>query len=82
VKAGVSCPPVLVTTADDDDRVDPSHARKFVAALQAAQSGLPPQAKHNPILLRIDAHAGHLGGNTASRASDICTFLWHVFGMN
>ena len=84
VKAGVSYPPILVTTADSDDRVDPSHAKKFVAALQAAQSCLPPGATRNPILLRIDTKAGHGGGKPTTKvideASDIYAFLFRVLG--
>jgi prolyl oligopeptidase len=81
VKPGVSYPPVLVTTADDDDRVGPSHATKFVAALQAAQSAVAPGATRNPILLRIAAKGGH-GESSTSSDSDICAFLFRVFGMN
>ena len=43
----------LITTADTDDRVVPSHALKFTAALQAADAGV------NPIVLRMDRDAGH-----------------------
>jgi prolyl oligopeptidase len=86
VKPGVSYPPILVTTADSDDRVDPSHAKKFVATLQAAQSAFPPDAKKNPILLRIETKAGHGGGKPTRKvideASDIYAFLFRVFGMN
>jgi prolyl oligopeptidase len=85
VKPGVSYPPILVTTADSDDRVDPSHAKKFVATLQAAQSSLPPGPSHNPILLRVETKAGHGGGKPTSKvideASDIYAFLFKVFGM-
>ncbi len=41
----------------DDDRVDPMHARKFLAALQAASMG-------GPALLRLDRDAGHMGGGS------------------
>ena len=43
-------------SADSDDRVDPMHARKFVAALQAATTG-------GPVLLRIEKHSGHGGAD-------------------
>ena len=36
VKDGACYPAVLMTTAESDSRVDPLHARKMAAALQAA----------------------------------------------
>ena len=56
VKAGVAYPSVLLLSADNDDRVDPMHARKFAALLQARSSG-------GPVLLRIQEHAGHGGAD-------------------
>ena len=53
VNQGVTHPPTLVTTADTDDRVVPAHGKKFVATLQAADSGT------HPILLRVETKAGH-----------------------
>jgi prolyl oligopeptidase len=38
----VSYPATLITTADYDDRVAPAHAKKFAAALQAADTGKIP----------------------------------------
>ena len=60
VKAGTHYPAVLFLSADHDDRVDPLHARKMAAALQAAN---PTGA---PVLLRIEQSAGHGGGTTLS----------------
>jgi prolyl oligopeptidase len=48
-------------SADSDDRVDPMHARKFSAALQAASTG-------GPILLRIETNAGHGGADLVKAA--------------
>ena len=50
-------PAVLFASADHDDRVDPLHARKLAAVLQANQTGTAP------ILLRIERNAGHGGAD-------------------
>jgi prolyl oligopeptidase len=57
IKPGVCYPPTLVTTADHDDRVVPSHSFKFTAALQAAQTAAP--GCDNPVLIRVEALASH-----------------------
>lgn len=61
VRRGAPYPPLLMNSADSDDRVDPNHARKFVAAMQWAT----PEA--HPALLRVEAQAGH-GGADSVRA--------------
>ncbi|MBN1804058.1 MAG: S9 family peptidase [Sedimentisphaerales bacterium] len=75
----VDYPPILVTSADTDDRVVPSHAKKFVAALQAKAAG------KNPILLRVDTKAGHGGGKPITKVieeqADIYAFLFKVLDM-
>jgi prolyl oligopeptidase len=48
VKPGTRYPAVMFMTGDADTRVDPSHARKMAARVQAAN------ASDNPILLRFD----------------------------
>jgi len=53
VKAGICYPATLVTTADHDDRVVPSHSFKFAATLQAAQ------ACDKPVLIRIEVQGSH-----------------------
>jgi prolyl oligopeptidase len=76
VKTGTVYPPILVTTADTDDRVVPMHAKKFVATLQAASGG------ENPILLRVETKAGHGGGKPTSKRieemADIYAFLFET----
>jgi len=66
-------PAVLFESADHDDRVDPLHARKMAAVLQANQSGAAP------ILLRIERNSGHGGadmvGQTVERVADQLAFL-------
>jgi len=80
VKEGVTYSPSLITTADTDDRVVPSHAKKFAATLQAAAVG------DNPILLRVETKAGHGGGKPTSKViqetSDIYAFLFKILGMS
>jgi prolyl oligopeptidase len=53
VKPGTCYPATLVTTADHDDRVVPSHSFKFAAALQAAQ------ACDRPVLIRVEVEGSH-----------------------
>jgi len=80
VKKGTVYPPIIVTTADTDDRVVPTHSKKFVATLQAAAD-----EGGNPILIRIEKKAGHGAGKPTSKIideqSDIYGFLFKVFGM-
>jgi prolyl oligopeptidase len=52
IRAGVRYPPILFTTAEGDSRVDPMHARKMAALLQA-QDGAAT------VLLRVDRDVGH-----------------------
>jgi prolyl oligopeptidase len=79
VKAGTRYPALLMMSADSDDRVDPMHARKMVAALQAANSS------EHPILMRIEKHAGHGGADLVKQAvemsADGYAFLMHELGM-
>jgi len=53
LKPGTCYPATLITTADRDDRVVPSHSFKFAAALQKAQ-GCP-----RPTLIRIEVAGSH-----------------------
>jgi prolyl oligopeptidase len=64
VKSGAKYPAVLLMTGDGDTRVDPLHARKMAARLQAAT------ASDQPILLRYDTQAGHSGGLPVSKQID------------
>jgi prolyl oligopeptidase len=56
IRSGVRYPAVLATTADTDDRVVPGHSFKYIAALQAAETGPMPK------LIRIETRAGHGSG--------------------
>jgi prolyl oligopeptidase len=68
-------PSVLFDSADHDDRVDPMHARKLAAVLQANQTG------DAPILLRIERNSGHGGADVVKqqveRVVDQLSFLLH-----
>jgi prolyl oligopeptidase len=72
VRDGVPYPATLVTCAAGDSRVDPCHARKFAAALQAATTG-------GPVLFRQEAAAGHGVGRPlslqAADQADVLSFL-------
>ncbi len=70
VRDGARYPATLVTTAESDTRVDPLHARKFAARLQAAN------ASGNPILLRIETKAGHGAGLPVAKLIEEATDMW------
>ncbi|HEY0189421.1 MAG TPA: prolyl oligopeptidase family serine peptidase [Cellulomonas sp.] len=63
VVQGTGYPATLFTIFDGDTRVDPLHARKLTAALQAATSADPDDA---PVLVRREQGVGH-GGRALSR---------------
>ena len=56
IKKNECYPTTLITTAERDDRVVPSHSFKFAAKLQEYQGC------KNPILLRTEGRAGHGAG--------------------
>jgi len=79
VKDKEKYPAMLFTTAAADTRVDPSHARKMAAKIQAASiSGLP-------VLLRQETRAGHGAGKPRSmqveELTDVYSFLFWQLGM-
>jgi prolyl oligopeptidase len=79
VKSDLAYPPILITSADTDDRVVPAHAKKFAATLQAKASS------DNPILLRVETKAGHGGGKPVSKTieeqADVFAFLFEILKM-
>jgi prolyl oligopeptidase len=65
VAPGACYPATLITTADHDDRVIPSHSFKFAATLQAAQGC------DKPVLLRIETQASHAYRSTDKRIVEL-----------
>jgi prolyl oligopeptidase len=82
VKEGTRYPAVLFMTGDSDTRVDPSHARKMAARLQAATASGPDR----PVLLHYDTKAGHSGGKPVAQQIDDLTdefaFLFWQLGVD
>ena len=72
-----SLPPLLITTAETDDRVVPMHALKLAAALQHSAGGSSEQ----PLLVRVETRAGHGMGKPTSKlieeSADIFGFILH-----
>jgi prolyl oligopeptidase len=64
VRAGTAYPATLFTVFEGDTRVDPLHARKTAAAMQAA---IPVAPDERPVLLRRETGVGH-GGRALSRS--------------
>jgi prolyl oligopeptidase len=79
LEPGTEYPATLVTTADHDDRVVPSHSFKFAAKLQETQAG------DEPVLIRIETRAGHGGGTPTAKAlaqtADTFAFVVEALGM-
>jgi prolyl oligopeptidase len=65
LKPGTCYPATLVTTADHDDRVVPSHSFKFTAALQAAQGC------EKPALIRVETGGSHNFRSTEKRIAEL-----------
>jgi prolyl oligopeptidase len=82
VKTGTEYPAVLFMIADSDSRVDPMHARKMTALMQSVASN--GKSKDRPILLRVEAKAGHGAGAPVSKqieeGTDIFAFLMWQLG--
>jgi prolyl oligopeptidase len=69
-------PATLVMTADHDDRVVPAHSFKFIATLQANQTGI------QPVLIRIETDAGHGAGTSLNKSveqiADVYAFIFKM----
>lgn len=79
LKAGISYPATLITTADHDDRVVPAHSFKFAARLQESQQGA------SPTLIRIETNAGHGAGKPTAKIiedqADKWAFMLYNMGL-
>jgi prolyl oligopeptidase len=78
VKPGACYPPTIVTTADHDDRVVPSHSYKFIAEMQHEQSC------GNPVLIRVETKTSHNYMPTDKRiaqAADVLAFMAYNLGI-
>ena len=77
IKAGMSYPATMITTADHDDRVVPAHSFKYAATLQENYQG------SNPALIRIQTRSGH-GASSTTKAieetADIYSFIFYNLG--
>ena len=67
---GTPYPPILITTADHDDRVVPAHSFKYAATLQASNTGNAPK------LILIETKAGHGAGKPLSKVLESQTATW------
>jgi len=79
IRKGINVPTMLVTAGENDSRVDPIHAKKFVASLQ----NNPGQI--NPVILHMDYNSGHGSGQATAQRIDnwefIYEFLMNQLGM-
>jgi len=64
-------PPMLLLTADHDDRVVPMHSFKYAATLQHTLSHNP-----HPLLLRVDKKAGHGSGKSTEKRIQEAADKW------
>lgn len=67
-------PAVIVSTADNDDRVPPLHSYKFTAELQYKLGNMPGSG---PILMNVRQKDGHGGGGLNTHTMfNLLTQLW------
>jgi prolyl oligopeptidase len=78
VKPATKYPAIMLWTGSSDTRVDPLHARKMTALLQASSSS------DRPILLHYSLAGGHSSGVSVQQQiqddTDELTFLWTETG--
>ena len=78
VKQGTKYPAIMFFSGDNDTRVDPLHARKMTALLQAYSSS------GRPVLLHYSVSGGHSAGVSVEQqiqdSTDQLAFLWTETG--
>ena len=81
IKPGTVYPATLFFASEGDTRVDPLHARKMTALMQAEAANGPDR----PVLLRVESKAGHGAGKPVSKQieewTDIFSFLFWQLGV-
>ncbi|MCW3125587.1 MAG: hypothetical protein JWO03_1245 [Bacteroidetes bacterium] len=70
IRANTQYPAMLIMTSENDDRVPPLHAYKYVAALQKTT-----QSK-NPILLNLEKGTGHSGSYSLEKRATHNKYLY------
>jgi prolyl oligopeptidase len=73
IRMGINHPTTLVVAGENDTRVDPLHAKKFVAALQ----NNPGQI--NPVMLHMDFDSGHGSGKSTEQQVDELQFVMEFY---
>ena len=78
VKQGTKYPAIMFNSGDSDTRVDPLHARKMTALMQA------DTGSDRPVLLHYELKAGHSAGISIAQlvndTADELSFLWNETG--
>ncbi|EJU06084.1 hypothetical protein DACRYDRAFT_19397 [Dacryopinax primogenitus] len=69
-------PPLLLLTADHDDRVVPLHSFKLAAELQHTKADNP-----HPLLIRIDTKSGHGAGKSTEKRIQEAADKWAFAAM-
>ncbi len=76
IRVGVNMPTMLVIAGENDTRVDPLHAKKFVAMAQANVG------QTHPVMLKMDYDSGHgTGKSTAQQVEDRETWLRFILAL-
>ena len=75
IKEDVNYPTMFVFAGENDTRVDPLHAKKFVAEMQNRP------AQKNPVMLFMEFDSGHGSGKSVAKQAEDMEIQWR-FVMN